>query len=270
MISGVPGSGPLRQRRVLALIAIVLTSAACGSSAGRATSSQPPAVPLEGTNWVLTEGAALGASVANTTAGAQFKGGTVSGNSGCNQYNAPYRVDGSKLTIGPQIVSTQMACEPAQTALERVFLNRLPKVASYSISGNTLTLSDQSSTPLLVFNSSSGAAALAGKWTVVSYYTGSALSSVVGGADLTALFEASTVNGNTGCNTFRGPLTVDGATIHIGPLATTLTACPSAELSAQEHSYVAALQLATTFKVTGNRLDLLRPGDLQAVTFTRG
>jgi hypothetical protein len=33
---------------------------------------------------------------------------------------------------------------------------------------------------------------------------------------------------------------------------------------------VAALQLATTFKVTGNRLDLLRPGDLQAVTFTRG
>ena len=78
------------------------------------------------------------------------------------------------------------------------------------------------------------------------------------------------MNGNTGCNTFRGPVTVDGAAIHIGPLATTLAACTSAELSAQEHSYVAALQLATTFKVTGNRLDLLRPGDLQAVTFTPG
>jgi heat shock protein HslJ len=163
-----------------------------------------------------------------------------------------------------------MACGPAQTAVERVFLARLPKVAAFSISGATLTLSDQGNAALLTFRGSTGASALAGSWKVTSYYTGNALASVVGGVDLTAEFGPTTVTGSTGCNTFHGPINVDGDAIQIGPLAATFAACASPALSAQEHSYLAALQLASTFKATGDRLDLFRSGNMFAVTFHRG
>jgi hypothetical protein len=48
-----------------------------------------------------------------------------------------------------------------------------------------------------------------------------------------------------------------------------LIGCPTEELTTQEHRYLEALQLATTFTVTGNRLDLFRPGGGYAVTYTR-
>jgi heat shock protein HslJ len=224
---------------------------------------------LEGTNWVLTTGAGLGVPVAGTMASVQFNGGTASGNAGCNRYNAPYVLNGSTLTIGPQIATTAMACGPAETAVELVYLIRLPRVTSYSIAGDTLTLSDQNGTAILEFHASIGAKEIVGTWGAIAYYTGSAITSVVGGASLTATFESTTVSGNSGCNSFNGPVKINGSAIHVGPLFSTLMACSSPELSAQEHSYLAALQAATTFTVTGTRLELFRPGGLIAVTFDR-
>jgi hypothetical protein len=49
----------------------------------------------------------------------------------------------------------------------------------------------------------------------------------------------------------------------------TLAACPTEELQQQEQAYLAALDLATTFEITGNRLDLFRPGHTFAATFAR-
>src|SRR3954463_9871880 len=72
---------------VFAVVAVQLLGVACGS---QTTGGGATALPLESTNWVLTAGAGLGVPVAGTTAGVQFKGGTASGNAGCNQYNAPY------------------------------------------------------------------------------------------------------------------------------------------------------------------------------------
>ena len=78
------------------------------------------------------------------------------------------------------------------------------------------------------------------------------------------------MSGNSGCNTFTGPYTVTGGdSIKIGPLAATLKACTSEDLHNQETDYLNALQLATTFQVSGDRLDLFRPGGTFAVTFVR-
>ena len=106
-------------------------SSVCGSS-NDVTASPTTAgssTTLEGTTWVLAKKTELGAELGDVVASATFTNGTVSGTSGCNTYNGPYKVDGDKLTIGPNLVSTQMACGPAETAVEKVFLERLPKVA---------------------------------------------------------------------------------------------------------------------------------------------
>jgi heat shock protein HslJ len=77
------------------------------------------------------------------------------------------------------------------------------------------------------------------------------------------------VSGNAGCNNYNGPYEIDGDSISIGPLAGTKMACSSDELSKQETDYLAALELAESFTVTGNRLDLLREGGTIAATLEK-
>jgi heat shock protein HslJ len=161
-----------------------------------------------------------------------------------------------------------MACPPAQMLVEQAYLARLPKVAGFSIDGNELTLTDDQGETILRYEATEGAEAIQGDWTVTGYYSGNAITSVLGGVTLTAKFEDGTVSGSTGCNTFTGTYETDGDNITMGPLATTRAACPTPELTTQESQYLIALGLARTFEVAGNRLDLFREGDTYAVSYT--
>ena len=229
-----------------------------------ASASASPAVDLEGTAWALTAEAPLGVSLENVSVTARFEDGTLAGQSGCNQYTTSYEVDGPSLTVGADIAGTRMAC-PAETAVEEAYLERLPQVASYTIAGNILTLADDDGESILEYEATAGEG-IVGSWTVTSYYAGDAVTSVLGGVELTAEFATGEVSGTTGCNTFNGPYETDGETIEIGPLAATRAACPTEELQQQEDDYLAALQLATTFTVSGGRLDLFRPGGAYTAT----
>lgn len=68
-----------------------------------------------------------------------------------------------------------------------------------------------------------------------------------------------TVTGTTGCNSFTGPYEADGGSIDIGPLATTLAACPSDSLAAQEAALLAGLESATEWSIAGDILSLTDP-----------
>ena len=118
-----------------------------------------------------------------------------------------------------------------------------------------------------MYRGGTDAAAITGAWTVTGYYTGTAVQSVLGGATLTANFGPKEIAGNGGCNTFSGPYEITGDTIKIGDLASTLMACADPELQTQEQHYLEALGLATTYRVTGTRLELLRADGGLAVTF---
>ena len=246
------------------------TTAPVSTAPGSTTpGSTAEATPLEGTTWTLTANSPLGAPLGDITVTARFEAGALTGESGCNRYNTSFEASGSSMTVGPNIASTQRACPPPQTAVEGAYLERLPRTASYTIDGSTLTLADSSGALLLEYEATDSAQGILGAWDATSYYTGNAVTSVVGGVTLTAEFDASTISGNTGCNSFTGPYQVDGESIEIGPLASTRAACPNEELQQQEQAYLAALELATTFEITGDRLDLLRPGHTFAATFTR-
>jgi heat shock protein HslJ/uncharacterized protein YraI len=68
---------------------------------------------------------------------------TVTGNSGCNQFNGPYTIGGQSLRIGP-LATTSMACEEAVTTQEQAYLQALQSTTSYELSGNQLILRDGS------------------------------------------------------------------------------------------------------------------------------
>ena len=251
--------------------AIVLATASCGD--GDSTASSTPTrqqrAALEGVPWVLSNVTALVPAAAGASVTARFEAGTVSGDSGCNTYRAPYEASGSDLTIGPDIASTRIACPPIPTEVERTYLERLKKVERFAVKGSVLTLTDRSGATLLTYQASVGASALAGEWNVTSYYTGTAIQSVELGSTLTADFQKTSVSGNGGCNTFNGPYEVSRDTIKIGPLASTLRACGEPALDTQEQHYLAALELASTFTATSSRLDLFRADGGFAVTFER-
>jgi heat shock protein HslJ len=255
-----------------ALVVLLVLSGCDADSGDDATAAGPtgtPSVSLEGPTWTLSSEPAPGAPLEGIVVTARFENGTMSGESGCNTYTTSYEVDETSLTIGSEIAGTRRACPPAETAVERAYLQRLPQVSAYRISGGTLTLLNGDEA-LLRYEATIAAEAIPGDWIVTSYFSGDAITSVLGGVDMTTTFAALDVTGNTGCNTFSGPYQVEGDEITIGRLASTMAACPTEELQRQETDFLAALRLATTFRVTGNRLDLLRrPGDTIAATFAR-
>lgn len=61
---------------------------------------------------------------------------TLNGNTGCNSFNGPLKVDGNKISFTDPMAMTKMMC-PGDG--ETVFLQTLQKVNSWSVSdGNTL------------------------------------------------------------------------------------------------------------------------------------
>jgi heat shock protein HslJ len=243
----------------VALVGVLLSPVATGATSSSAT-------PLVGIHWLLTGPRAIGAASADVTVTALFDGTTVSGESGCNAYHAPYDVRGRNLTIGKEVATTLRSCPRAPTAVERTYLQRLGRVTAFRISGKTLSLSGRSNRALLTYRAVVGAQAIIGRWQVTGYYTGSAIASVVPNSTLTAEFSRDEVSGDGGCNTFGGPYDANGRTITIGPLTSTLRACADEALNTQEAQYLMALELAASFQVSGNRLDLLRADGGIAVT----
>jgi heat shock protein HslJ len=67
------------------------------------------------------------------------------------------------------------------------------------------------------------------------------------------------IGGTTGCNTFGGSYRVvpDADTISIGPLRSTLAACPSNGLAARERAMMASLQVAVRYRITSEGLEFL-------------
>lgn len=69
------------------------------------------------------------------------------------------------------------------------------------------------------------------------------------------------VFGDSGCNRFTGGYTVKGDKIKIGPLASTLMACPQRQMDA-EFAFLTKLQAAKTFSATPVVLRLYTAKDL--------
>lgn len=71
--------------------------------------------------------------------------------------------------------------------------------------------------------------------------------------------EGGNVSGSNGCNRYSGPYQTGGNSISIGPLMTTMMACPELVME-QEQAYMTALQSATDYEIRGDKLTLRGDG----------
>ena len=106
----------------------------------------PNTAGLEGTSWTATgvNNGKGGVEATDLTGriSAAFAAGSLSGNSGCNQYNAKYETSGADVLTISDVATTRKACEADVMGLESQYIAALAKVTTYSLSGNTLTLRD--------------------------------------------------------------------------------------------------------------------------------
>ena len=102
---------------------------------------------LEGTAWTATgvnngQGAVESNELTETITAEFGANGALSGLSGCNNYNATYEVtDDGGITISA-IATTRKACEDAAMTLETQYLAALEAAATYTITGDSLTIRD--------------------------------------------------------------------------------------------------------------------------------
>ncbi len=101
-------------------------------------SCQPPVGgPAEGTFWKLVY--MNGEIPEGMEISAVFKDGKVTGKGVCNRYFADYEINGGELKVGP-VGATKMAC-PEHAMLESQYFGILPQARSFSVKGETLSIS---------------------------------------------------------------------------------------------------------------------------------
>jgi heat shock protein HslJ len=236
----------------LSLVTGTIMLTGCGLSGGSSEEE------LVGQVWTLT--ALMGQPPLPVTAiTAEFGAdGRVTGSSGCNTYSGPYEVDGNKLSFGQPMASTMMACEPAVMAQEAVYMEALGSVASYEIKDDKLTLYDGDKTAVAEFEVVKQT--LAGtSWEVIAYNNGKGgVTSVVIGTEITADFgEGGQLTGSAGCNGYVADYEIVGNKITISSaVATTRKACQGEGVMEQENAYLAALETADTYKITGMDMEM--------------
>jgi heat shock protein HslJ len=226
------------------------------------------ATAFEDTPWVL-DVAILGLPGAEAGPTIEFRDGRVSGTTGCNRFNGEFTKTRSKLSLGP-LATTRRAGTPTAMAIEREYLTRLARVASVRVRGDTLVLVDDAGDALLVY--AAVRQSIEGSWEITGYLmvSGTGFSSTVIDSAPSAVFGADgSVSGETGCTTYRAEYRVDGASIAIGPLHATRTACPP-ELAEQDAGILASLEAATTYTLAPGTATLLNAGGQLVISLAAG
>ncbi len=106
-------------------------------------------------------------------------------------------------------------------------------------------------------------------WRLSSFAVSGKMTDIPQGAVVDATFATGRVSGSSGCNSYAGPAVVTGATIKIGPLASTQMACtgPGADT---EQAYLPLLTGAASFTATADALTLFDAGGTPTLIYAAG
>jgi len=251
----------MRSGWIVTLLMIVsLPLAACASSDSAVGGSSAPT--LSGTTWELAQFAPVGQSALvavpdQVQATAAFTADRISGSGGCNSFTGSYTTDGATIEIGP-LATTLKACLPLISDVEAAYLARLDEATSYAITDEALTMSNDAGEVVLSYTKAVPVTLAGSTWLATGINNGrGGVQSLVIDSTVTATFaDDGTLSGDAGCNTYSGTYEVDGDSMTIGPLASTMMACADEEVTQQEAAYLAALSNVSTFSITGNSLEL--------------
>jgi heat shock protein HslJ len=124
----------------LLLIAMV-TMVACSDDAGGDPANR---------TWQLTslDGAA---PVSGTLIDMTITDEGVAGTAGCNSYSGPATVSDGAMTLGPEFITTFVACDDATNSQEQRYLAALAEVTRYQMDEVGLTLYDSEDNEVAAF-----------------------------------------------------------------------------------------------------------------------
>lgn len=211
-------------------------------------------VPLTGTTWRLVnygDPDNLIALEAGTAVTAVFTPetdttGTVGGNATCNNYNTGYALDGNNISFGP-VAGTMMIC-PVGADQEAAYLAALGSAQTYEIAGANMQISYDGG----VLNYTSLNLPLENVLWQAVMVAGQPVPEAV---EITALFDAGTLGGNGGCNSYSTSYTTEDSTLTINsPMAMTMAICPDEALASLESSYLSTLETAESYEIFGDQL----------------
>lgn len=234
----------------------------------------PPTIQslIEGPTWRLTR---LGSKAGDTLVGTsraptvRFASGRVEGNSGCNTFGGGYEFEPGRLVIG-SVRSTTMACIGNAMEIEAAFTRAFSGMLAVELEAGALTLTTTSG-EVLVFRAEAAPRLADVTWTVTAFNNGrQAVVTPIIGIALTLRFGEGTLQGQAGCNAFHASADVDGSVIRIGAPVKTYKVCAGQGVMEQERAFLAALQLATTWLIRGDRLELRLASGERALTARQG
>jgi heat shock protein HslJ len=225
---------------------------------------QVPGPLLEGTGWTLTgyiHNGTVVPAIPGTTITMDFGTvGKISGSAGCNHYFAACEVKGTGITIG-QAGSTEMYCSsPGVMDQESAYLTLLTRSKTISVEGEHLTLSGEQGIKILTFAKTvppKQQPLVGTNWSLESFHTGDAVSSVLSGTKITAVFNKDgSITGSAGCNQYFASYNVTGTSLQVSPAGSTKMACGAPGVMQQESSYLTLISQAKTFTIKGDHLTM--------------
>jgi heat shock protein HslJ len=188
----------------------------------------------------------------HSKANVRFDHGKLSGSDGCNRFAGNYTVEGNRLSVGENMMSTMMACPNMDKSI--AFKNALLSAKNYENDGKRLLLIGGNGKMLLEFNPLSNTPEEGlyrllhlnnGKHAVVTLKTPITLQIDPNGK----------MSGNTGCNQYTTSYTIKEGQITIGFPATTRKMCPSEQME-QEQQFIAVLSKASLIQRNGEKWEI--------------
>ena len=128
----------------------VLGLAVLPFAAGSAATPRALGFKLDGTSWILSTLAGR-TQIGHSRITLIFDAARISGTDGCNQYNGPYSAAETHLTIGPEVLSTQMGCPAKIMRLASSYMSVLLGANAYRIGDGQLLLMDATGAVLATF-----------------------------------------------------------------------------------------------------------------------
>lgn len=231
-------------------------------------------ISLEGNLWglksYLNADGQLAEIIPGSKVTAEFIGGTVSGLAGCNNYFGSYELSDNDLTIG-QVGMTEMYCAEPVGLMEQEgqYLTALQSAVSYQIEDDQLLIMNAAGETVLVYSLVQPIALEGTLWILSGYNNGkNAVVSVLNGSEITAQFSEGNISGSAGCNNYNAGYEVDGDRITIGPAASTRMFCGEPEgIMDQESDYLKALEMAATFEIKSDSLQMYDETGARVVTY---
>jgi heat shock protein HslJ len=241
-------------RMLSALLAVgLLLLTACGPIVSGSGQN-----PLVGTLWNLVgygQPGALTPPVEDSQATLNIDATNMAGSTGCNHYSAAYTMNGQSLTVPePGPTSTMMACAEPLMQQEAAFLSLLTTATSYTVAGDTLTLTSPNG--VLVFEVARPLALEGTEWHLSGIVENDAVASFAVDQEITLTLTDGQAAGFAGCNTYSGPYTLSGASLTFGALGSTKMACEG-DRGTRETAFLNALTQIATHKIERSQLTLL-------------